>query len=96
MRVLWTDAALNQLEAIRDYLAQTSPDYARRVVERLVNRSEQIAAFPRSGRVVPEYEIDEVRQVIESSYRLIYLIKEEQVEILAVIHTSRRGLPQEE
>ncbi len=96
MRVFWTDAALNQLEAIRDYLAGTSPDYARRIVERLVTRSEQIATFPRSGRMVPEYEIDEVRQVIESSYRLIYLIKEEQVEILAVIHTSRRGLPQEE
>ena len=96
MRVFWTDAALNQLEAIRDYLWQTSPDYARRVIERLVNRSEQIATFPRSGRTVPEYEIDEVRQVIESSYRLIYLIQEEQVEILAVIHTSRRGLPQEE
>ena len=96
MRVLWADAALNQVEAIRDYLAQTSPDFARRVVERLVNRSEQIAAFPRSGRMVPEYEVDEVRQVIESSYRLIYLIKEEQLEILAVIHTSRKGLPQEE
>jgi len=96
VRGFWTDAALNQLEAIRDYLWQTSPDYARRIVERLVNRTEQVAAFPRSGRMVPEYEIDDVRQVIESSYRLIYLIKEDQVEILAVIHTSRRGLPQEE
>ena len=96
MRILWTDAALNQLEAIRDLLSQTSPDYARRVVERLVKRSEQIAVFPRSGRMVPEYELDEVRQVIESSYRIIYLIKEDQVEVLAVIHTSRRGLPQEE
>ncbi len=96
MRIFWTDVALNQIEAIRDYLSRTSPDYARRVVERLVNRSEQIASFPRSGRIVPEYEIDEVREVIESSYRLIYLIKEDQVEILAVIHTSRKGLPQEE
>ena len=96
MRVLWTDAALNQLEAIRDFLSQTSPEYAQRIVERLVNRSEQIAAFPRSGRMVPEYEIDEVRQVIESSYRIIYLIREEQIEVLAIIHTSRKGLPQEE
>ena len=96
MRILWTDAALKQLEAIRDFLSQTSPDYARRVVERLVKRSEQIAVFPRSGRMVPEYELDEVRQVIENSYRIIYLIKEDQVEVLAVIHTSRRGLPQEE
>ena len=96
MRIFWTGAALNQLEAIRDYLAQTSPEYAHRTVERLVNRSEQIAAFPRSGRMVPEYEIDEVRQVVEGSHRLIYLIKEEQIEILAVVHTSRKSLPQEE
>ncbi|HEX8115939.1 MAG TPA: type II toxin-antitoxin system RelE/ParE family toxin, partial [Pyrinomonadaceae bacterium] len=67
-----------------------------RIAERLVNRSEQIAAFPHSGRMVPEYEIDEVRQVLESSYRIIYLIKESQVEILALIHTSRKGLPQED
>ena len=96
MRIFWTDAALNQLEAIRDYLAQTSPKYSQRITERLVNRSEQIAAFPRSGRMVPEYEIDEVRQVIEESYRIIYLIKEDQIEVLAIIHTSRKGLPQEE
>ena len=61
-----------------------------------MNRSEQIAAFPHSGRMVPEYEIDEVRQVLESSYRIIYLIKENQIEVLAVLHTSRKGLPQDE
>ena len=84
------------LRRFATYLEQTSSDYARRVVERLINRSEQLAAFPRSGRMVPEYEIDDVRQVIESSYRIIYLIKENQVEVLAVIHTSRKGLPQDE
>jgi plasmid stabilization system protein ParE len=39
VRIFWTDAALSQLEAIRDYFAQTSPEYAQRLVERLVNRS---------------------------------------------------------
>jgi addiction module RelE/StbE family toxin len=96
MKIFWTEAALNQLESIRNYLAQTSPEYARKVVESVVKRSEQIGAFPYSGRMVPEYEISEVRQVIESSYRIIYLIKEEQIEVLAIIHTTRRGLPQEE
>lgn len=96
MRVFWTDAALRQLGSIRDYLAQTSPEYAHQIAERLVKRSEQISAFPHSGRMVPEYEISEVRQVIESSYRLIYLIKEDRIEVLAVIHTSRRELPQDE
>jgi plasmid stabilization system protein ParE len=95
VRVFWTDAALGQLESIRDYFARTSPEYAQRLVERIVNCSERIAAFPRSGRMVPEYEIDEVRQVIEGQYRIIYLIKDDQIEILALIHTSRGGLPQD-
>lgn len=92
MRVLWTDAAVAQLQAIHDFIAQTSPEYALRVVDRITRRSEQIVAFPYSGRMVPEYELDEVRQIIEGSYRVIYLIKEEQLEVLAVIHTAQEGL----
>ncbi len=95
MIIFLTDAALSQLEAIHEYIARTSPEYADKVVARLVNRSEQIAAFPRSGRMVPEYEIDEVREVTESSYRLIYLIKEKQVEVLAIVHAARKRLPQD-
>ena len=94
MKVLWTDAATSQLEAIHDYVAQTSPEYARRIVDRLTKRSIQISVFPFSGRVVREYELNEVREVIEGSYRIIYLIKEDedQIEVLAVIHGSREGL----
>jgi plasmid stabilization system protein ParE len=62
----------------------------------LFDRSEQIATFPRSGRIVPEYELDDVRQIIDGHYRIIYLIKETSIEILAVIHTSRAELPQVE
>lgn len=54
MKVLWTNSAVAQLQAIHDYLAQTSPDYAVRIVDRLTRRSIQIAAFPNSGRMVPD------------------------------------------
>ena len=94
MIVLWTEAAEKQLKAIHDYVAQTSPDYALRLVDLLTKRSIQIAVFPFSGRMVPEYELNEVRELIEDSYRIIYLINEEkdQIEVLAVIHTSRERL----
>ena len=46
-------------------IAQTSSDYALRIVDRLTKRSIQIAAFPFSGRMVPEYELNEVRELIE-------------------------------
>src|SRR5436190_15327312 len=61
-----------ELQAIHDYLAQTSPDYAVRIIDRLTKRSIQIGAFPNSGRMVPEYERNEIREVIEGSYRIIY------------------------
>lgn len=54
-------------------------------------RSIQISQFPFSGRMVPEYELNEVREVIEGPYRIIYLVDPEaqRVEVLAVIHSSR-------
>ena len=60
MKVLWTDSALSQLKAIHDYLAQTAPEYALRIIDRLTKRSIQIAQFPFSGRMVSEYELHEV------------------------------------
>ena len=89
MRVLWTASALAQLQAIHDYLAQTSPDYAVRIIDRLTMRSIQIAKFPNSGRMVPEYERKEIREVIEGRYRIIYLLDVAQVQVLAVIHSAR-------
>ena len=92
MNVDWTDAALAQLDAIHEYYAQTSPAYALRLVDRLTNRSKQIATFPYSGRMVPEYELNDVREMIEGSYRIIYLIHTDRIEVLALFHTSREGM----
>jgi toxin ParE1/3/4 len=94
VKVFWTDAAVAQLESLHNYIAQASPEYARRIVDRLTSRSIQISAFPFSGRAVPEYELPEVREVIEGSHRVIYLIEEDEdrIEVLAVIHCSRKGL----
>ena len=89
MRVHWTPTAIEHLLAIYEYIAQDSPTYARRLVDRLTRRSEQIGIFPRSGRMVPEYHREDVRELIEKPYRIIYRVKEEQVDVLAVVHGAR-------
>ena len=86
MKVHWTDTAEGHLAAIYSYIAQDSPEYARRMVDRLTRRSQQIAEFPFSGRRVPEYDVDQIREVIEGSFRIIYHIKADQIDVLAVIH----------
>jgi len=93
VRVHWTDTALGHLSAIHDYIAQDSHTYARGVVDRLTARSQQISEFPHSGRRVPEYEAEDVREVIEEAYRIIYRVNAERVEVLAVIHDAQQLPP---
>ena len=95
MNVHWTDTAQGHLDAIYHYIAQNSPEYAKRMVDRLTRRSQQIGSFPQSGRVVPEYQMDQIREVIEGSYRIIYYIKLDQIDVLAVIHARQNALNEE-
>lgn len=90
MKVEWTEAALEQLWAIHEYLSQGSPEYAQRVVDRLTRRTQQIRSSPLSGRVVPEFNAPQIREVIEGPYRIIYYIKPDQIDVLAVIHGAQQ------
>ena len=92
MKVHWTETAEDHLDAIYAYIARDSPEYALRMVDRLTRRSQQIAGFPLAGRKVPEYEMEQIREVIEGPYRIIYHIKPDQIDVLAVIHASQDTL----
>lgn len=90
MRVHWTATAINHLRHIHTYIGQSSPEYALRVVDRLTRRSQQIAQFPESGRIVPETDLPQIREVMEGPYRIMYHITPDQVDIIAVIHGSQQ------
>ena len=89
MRVHWTENAIGHLVNIYEYIAINSPTYGRRMVDRITRRSEQIAEQPFSGRKVPEYDAEDIRELIEKPYRIIYQIKPNQIDVLAVIHGAR-------
>lgn len=92
MRVHWTPEAKAQLKAIQNYIASDSPAAAKRTVARLALRARQAGELPRSGRKVPEYHRDDLRELMENPYRIIYRIKPGQVDILTLWHV-RRLLP---
>ena len=94
MKVHWTLNAIKHLTNIYEYIALNSPTYARRIVDRITRRSEQISTQPLSGRKVPEYEAEDIRELIEKPYRIIYRIKQDQIDVLAVIHGAQL-LPEE-
>ncbi len=89
MKVVWTANAANHLRAIHAYLAQNSPSYALQTVDRLTRGSEYVGEFPMVGRVVPEIGRQQVRELILESYRLMYHVRPNKVEVLAVLHGAR-------
>jgi len=70
-------------------LSKTRPFYAKRVSEALVQRTIRLDELPRQGRKVPELNQDVVREVPQYSYRILYEIKETNIDILAVIHKRK-------
>ena len=74
MEVIWTQEALERLEDIQCYLAvqEKAPQAARDTLNRIFAREPQIQDMPLSGRVVPDYNIANLRELIEGSYRIIY------------------------
>ncbi len=90
MIVHWTETAIKHLTAIYQYIALNSPIYAQRMADKLIRRSEQIGIFPHSGRQVPEYEAPDIREITEPPYRIIYRVKTDQIDVLAVIHSARQ------
>jgi len=88
-RVVWTESALGDLESIVRYVARDSRTYAERLGTRIVSAPRRLEQFPLSGRVVPEFHDESIRELIYASYRILYLVKEDLCYVLAVIHASR-------
>ena len=93
--VRWTQRARDDLRDIHDFIARDSPYAAEALVERLLTVTERLAAFPESGRVVPEFPALGYREIIVSSYRVLYRLADNTVWITAVVHGRRllRGEP---
>lgn len=89
MTILWTDPSLDDLKAIRDYIAKDSETYAASFIESILSAVEQLGEFPHMGRIVPEANVSDVREVIFGSYRIIYRVHQDTILILAVIHGYR-------
>ena len=86
LAIRWTVHAVNQLAALAEYISLDSPLYAEQTVARLVARLEQARVHPHSGRVVPEFLRDDLRELVEPPYRIIYRIRVDAVEVLAIVH----------
>ena len=87
--VKWSAPAKRDLNQIHDYIAKDSKYYAKKVAQNIVASTEELNEFPKIGRIVPEIVDTNVRELFVYSYRLIYEISTDRIEILAIIHGKR-------
>ena len=85
----WTDHAVEDLRSIRHFIERDSARYGRLVAERLFEATAQIEQFPRSGRVIPEINREEYRELIVGEYRIVYRIDQDAAVLLTVFRSSR-------
>jgi toxin ParE1/3/4 len=89
MEIIWRRAALNDLEAIREFIAQDNPEAAGRVHATIRAAVDPLANYPNLGRAG---RVDGTRELIiaDFPYIVAYRVVENQIRILSVIHTSRQ------
>ena len=87
--IKWSPRAVSHLEGICDYIAKDSKYYAALFAKKIIAIVKSIPQFPRSGRVVPEYNDENLREKLYENYRIVYRIKEDVIEIVAICHGSR-------
>ena len=87
--VKWSAPAKRDLNQIHDYIAKDSKYYAKKVAQNIVASTQELNEFPKIGRIVPEIGGTNVRELFVYSYRLIYEISTDRIEILAIIHGKR-------
>ncbi|MBK5274452.1 MAG: type II toxin-antitoxin system RelE/ParE family toxin [Desulfuromonadales bacterium] len=88
--VEFAESAICDLEEILAWYAeQQVPDVGERLVQELFARTEQLAEFPESGRIVPEFDVKTIRELIHPPFRLVYRIDSTKIWIVRVWRSER-------
>ena len=89
-KVIWTDAAIQDLNDIGDYIARDSEKYAQITVHYLFDSADILETHPLIGKVIPEFKDKNIRELVRGNYRMVYqIINENRIDILTVHHCAR-------
>ncbi len=89
-QVVWSPSSLVDLDAIAEFIARDSTHYAGLYVQSLIAHVEKLKELPKSGRIVPEYGREDLREFIIGNYRIVYRLRGDLIEVAAVVHGARR------
>ena len=88
--VIWTEPALQELDAIAEYIALDNPAAASHLVQEVFDSTGRLEDFPQSGRIPPELPHSVYREVVVSPCRIFYREDEQGVFVLYVMREERQ------
>lgn len=88
-KIRWAPKAVDNLEDICTYIARDSEFYASLFATKIMDIVRKLPNFPLSGRVVPEYNDESIREKIQGNYRIVYRINTDCIEIAAISHSAK-------
>lgn len=88
--VIWTEPALQELDAIAEYIALDNPAAATHLVQDIFAKTERLEDFPKSGRIPPELPNSVFREVVVPPCRIFYREDEKRVFVLYVMREERQ------
>ncbi len=92
-QVIWSPGALDDADAIAEFISRDSIDRAALFIIRIFEIVDRLQEFPLSGRVIPELGIQNCREIIYESYRIMYRVEGNDVWITGIVHGSREFRP---
>ncbi|MCP4722034.1 MAG: type II toxin-antitoxin system RelE/ParE family toxin [Desulfobacteraceae bacterium] len=95
MKIIWSPLAVDRASEIAEYIAQDKPSAAKRWIDKVFTKVDQLKSSPQVGRIVPEISDDQFREFIYGNYRIIYRIEVKQISILTIRH-GKQILPIDE
>jgi len=95
MRIIWAPLAVERAAEIAEYISRDNPTAAKNWIDKVFYKVEQLKSFPESGRIVPEINSKDFRELIYGNYRIIYRIEKTQLSILTIRH-GKQILPVDE
>jgi plasmid stabilization system protein ParE len=89
-RITFAESAIADLEGVREwYTSQAVPEVGDRLVREIFAAVEQLAQFPESGRVVPEFDSPSLRELVHPPFRLVYRLDAGCVRVVRVWRSER-------
>lgn len=89
-RVVWTEPALQDLDAIADYISLDKSEAARRLVQKVFQRVQQLEDHPQSGSIPPELRGTHCRHLVVPPLRIFYRQQKDAIYIIYVMRGERQ------